>query len=510
MTDTAPTPTPAQPTPAQTAALVTAARGGDEAAFTRLVDNHKEAVFAIAMGRLGDFDAARDVAQESFVRAFVGLGGLQEPERFSGWLRTIVENRCRSWIDRRQRQPPREVFDSTAPHLAAPDSPDRDLERAERRRVVRDAIERLAPDTRETVVLHYLEGVSTPQLATLLGISEPAVRQRLRRGREQMRNEVTHMIDETLREESPGDEFTSEVEALLVRSRGQFGKIHYRDAVADLERAIHLQPADPALAMLLADAYTFARSPQDLAEHPRDAERAIAILDEAQAAAAVESDRLVLRLKMASLQATLAFSDESGGNMLAVLQQNRELLTQAAGTPVEPIAQMELARRSIFSGQPDAAVSLYGKLDAVTGWNSLVLSETGLAHAAGGDEKRAIKSFERAITSTTAETMEALNAAFRQALGERYWSFWTAVETLEIRQCQNHAWLAGLRTRRGDAERGRAHLRSAIEFLNSDQMSHMRSILAPEMVNRFDQMFPELGDAPELIELRNELQQNDE
>jgi hypothetical protein len=38
----------------------------------------------------------------------------------------------------------------------------------------------------------------------------------------------------------------------------------------------------------------------------------------------------------------------------------------------------------------------------------------------------------------------------------------------------------------------------------------MRSILAPEMVNRFDQMFPELGDAPELIELRNELQQNDE
>lgn len=488
----------------QTAALVTAARGGDERAFTRLVDRHKDATFAIAMARTGDLDAARDIAQESFVRAYVSLGRLHEPERFSGWLRTIVENRCRTWIDRRQRQPPREPFDSTAPHLAASDDPGRDLERAERRRVVRDAIERLAPDTRETVVLHYLEGVSTPQLATLLGISEPAVRQRLRRGREQMRDEVSHMIDETLKEESPGDAFTAEIEALLVRSRARFGTIHYRDAVTDLERAAELQPSDPTLAMLLADAYTFARSPQDLAENPRDAERAIAILEEAIEATATEEDGLVLQLKATSLRASLALGDQTGASMLQVLQESRALLKAAKGTSLEPISQMELARRCIFSGQPAEAIKLYERLGQDVRWQSLVLSETGLAHAASGDERVAIKAFEKAIASTTRPTMDALNEAYRSALGERYWSFWATVETLAVRQCQNHAWLAGLRARRGDLERGRAHLRSAIEFLNDEGMAAMRAALAPEMVLRFDQMFPELHDVPELVDLRNE------
>jgi len=488
----------------QTAALAVAAQGGNEAAFTQLVDRHKDAVFAIAMARTGDFDVARDIAQEAFVRAYVGLGGLHEPERFSGWVRTIVENRCRTWVDRRQRQPPRESFDSTAHHLASSDAPDRDLERAERRRVVRDAIERLAPDTRETVVLHYLEGVSTPQLATLLGISEPAVRQRLRRGREQMRDEVSHMIDETLREESPDDAFTAEIEKLLTRSRARFGTIHYRDAVTDLERVAELQPAEPAVAMLLADAYTFARSPQDLAENPRDAERAVAILEDAIETTSEANDRHVLQLKAASLRASLALGDETGASMLQVVTQTRDLLKQVDGTSLEPIGLMELARRCIFSGQPAEAQKLYERLGKDDRWQSLVLSEMGLVCAASGDERGATRTFETAIASTTPQSMAALNEAYRDALGERYWSFWATVETLAVRQCQNHAWLAGLRARGGDLERARAHLRLAIEWLDNEEMAAMRAVLAPEMVLRFDQMFPELSDAPELVALREE------
>jgi RNA polymerase sigma factor (sigma-70 family) len=429
----------------QTADLVTAALDGDEASFTCLVNSHKEAIFAIAMSRTGDFGAARDIAQEVFVRAYFSLGRLQEPGRFSGWLRTIAENRCRTWTDRRQRQPPQEVFDSTAPHLAGDEAPDRDLERAERRKVVLEAIERLAPDTRETVLLHYLEDVPTPQLATLLGISEPAVRQRLHRGREQIRDEVTHMIDETLRDEMPGDDFTAEVEALLARSRSRFGGVRYRDAVTDLERASELQPGDAMMALLLADAYTFTRSPQELAEYPRDAERAVATLDEAIVVAKDGSDRLVLQLKLASVNSTLAFADQSGSKMREVLKTNRALLAEAKETPLEPIALMELARRCMFAGQPDEALKLYKRLGRSEGWDSLVLSESGVAHAAAGNERGAVKMFEKAIATTTSKTMEALNDAYRAALGQDYWSFWASVETLAVRQCQNHSWLAGLR-----------------------------------------------------------------
>ena len=487
-----------------TAALVAAALRGDQASFTRLVDNHKDAVFAIAIGRTGDFEAARDIAQEAFLRAYLGLGRLRDPALFSGWLRTIVENRCRTWMDRRQRQPPREVFDSTCPHLAGNDAPDRDLERAERRQVVLAAIERLAPDTRETIVLHYLEGVSTPKLAVQLGISEPAVRQRLHRGREQIRDEVTHMIDETLHEESPGDAFAAEIEQLLARSRVRFGGVRYRDAVTDLERAAELDPGDPTMVLLLADAYTFARSPEELTEHPRDAERALKILDDAIAKAGDGNDGLVLRLKRASVRSTLAFADETGAQMLEVLAENRSLLSEAGGTSLEPIALMELARRCMFAGEPAEALRSYARLGEVPGWDSLVQSETGVAHAAAGDLIRGIETFEKAIASTTAKTMEALNSAYRVALGEAYWSFWTSVETLEVRQCQNHAWLAGLRTQSGDAERGRVHLRRAIELLDSEKIAPMRPVLAPELVRRFDQLFPELSGTPELQVLRDE------
>ena len=285
--------------------LVKAALKGDEDSFTRLVDDHKDVVFSIAMARTGDFDAARDIAQEVFVRAYIGLRRLQDPARFSGWLRAITENRCRTWLDRRRQEPPCEVLDSNAPHLAGGELPDMDLERAERRKVVLNALERLAPDTRETLVLHYFEDVPTPQLATLLGISEPAVRQRLHRGREQLRDEVIHMIDQTLRDESPDDAFTAEVEKLLTRTRTRFAGVHFRDAVTDLERVTELRNDDPPTAMLLADAYTFARSPEELLEHPRDADRALNILDEA-IAQAEDPDLLVLRLKRASVRTILA------------------------------------------------------------------------------------------------------------------------------------------------------------------------------------------------------------
>ena len=46
-------------------------------------------------------------------------------------------------------------------------------------------------------------------------------------------------------------------------------------------------------------------------------------------------------------------------------------------------------------------------------------------------------------------------------------------------------------------------MRSAIELLDSEEMGGMREVLAPEMIRRFDQMFPELSGAPELTALRN-------
>jgi len=70
--------------------------GGSEA-FAPIVERYADAVFGIALARLGDFHDAQDVAQQAFVEAFERLDGLRDPARLGGWLRSIATHRA---IDR--------------------------------------------------------------------------------------------------------------------------------------------------------------------------------------------------------------------------------------------------------------------------------------------------------------------------------------------------------------------------------------------------------------------------
>ncbi len=71
-------------------ALVAGARRGDQSAFGLLIQHYQKAICAIARGRLGDLEAAYDVAWEVFLVSFEGLHGLRSPSKFSPWLRRIT------------------------------------------------------------------------------------------------------------------------------------------------------------------------------------------------------------------------------------------------------------------------------------------------------------------------------------------------------------------------------------------------------------------------------------
>ena len=68
---------------------VEAAQAGDERAFEALFRAHRDSIFSIAMHYLRDRDAAEDVTQDAFVRAWDQLPKLREPAAFGGWLRTV-------------------------------------------------------------------------------------------------------------------------------------------------------------------------------------------------------------------------------------------------------------------------------------------------------------------------------------------------------------------------------------------------------------------------------------
>jgi RNA polymerase sigma factor (sigma-70 family) len=76
-------------------ALVIAAQAGDRAAYAALIARYRETVFAYAFARLRDREEAEDVAQETFVRAYLGLGRLRRPETWEAWMVRIARNRLK-------------------------------------------------------------------------------------------------------------------------------------------------------------------------------------------------------------------------------------------------------------------------------------------------------------------------------------------------------------------------------------------------------------------------------
>ena len=103
--------------------------------------------------------------------------------------------------------------------------------------------------------------------------------------------------------------------------------------------------------------------------------------------------------------------------------------------------------------------------------------------------------------------MASLQEVSRQLLGEAYWSFWSTVDSTPVRQCQNHAWLAGLRAQGGDGAKARPHVQEAVRCLNSDEVGPARAVLRREFVRRMEEMFPELADEPAVRALRQEIEE---
>ena len=91
--------------------LVRLARDGDPVAFRLLVERHQPMVRARAAGLCANANDVDDIMQEAFLRAFIALDRLREPDRFAGWLAGIVLNVCRGL---RRRAPVTLLPDSRA------------------------------------------------------------------------------------------------------------------------------------------------------------------------------------------------------------------------------------------------------------------------------------------------------------------------------------------------------------------------------------------------------------
>lgn len=169
---------------------------GDAGEFEKVVVRESGRLFSVIRRIVREDDEARSVMQETFLQAWQRLDTFRRESRFTTWLYAIGINLARASVRKSSRlsalsdteferlQP---AFDGD--HLVPTEwNPARMAETAERRRIVRDAIDRLPEDYRIIITLRDIEELPTAEAAGILAISDGAARVRLHRARQALRS----------------------------------------------------------------------------------------------------------------------------------------------------------------------------------------------------------------------------------------------------------------------------------------------------------------------------------
>jgi RNA polymerase sigma factor (sigma-70 family) len=173
--------------------------GADERAerlrFERTVLPHLDAAYNLARWLLANDHDAEDLVQDSYLRAYKFFGSFrgQEPR---AWLLAIVRNTCFTWLERKGAHGSAHSFDENVHGIdPARDEPAQALIEAADRELVGRAIESLAPEYREVIVLREIEGLAYKEVATVVGIPLGTVMSRLSRGRKLLQNYLGEQVN---------------------------------------------------------------------------------------------------------------------------------------------------------------------------------------------------------------------------------------------------------------------------------------------------------------------------
>lgn len=167
--------------------LIGRAKAGDNEAFGELVRRYEHEVYTLALRLMSDREQAADVSQEALVRAWRALPRFRGEARFSTWLHRIVVNVAHTQRQRAAKRDAGHFDDRGNDPIDAGLSPEAAGESTDLRPRLLEALGRLKPETRAVVVLKDVYDWSHHDIAQHLGITVPAAKVRLHRGRKQLR-----------------------------------------------------------------------------------------------------------------------------------------------------------------------------------------------------------------------------------------------------------------------------------------------------------------------------------
>jgi len=180
--------------------LVARSRTGDMDSFNQLILRWERPIYALAYRVIGQEEDARDVAQETFLRAFRALPGFKGQAKFSSWIYRIALNLCRDWIRRKRRTPVSQMpedldLSELAAERGASESVEDLVARRELSAVVEEVMALLPEEQRTAVILKEYHGMTFQEIADLQGCPLSTVKTRLYQGLSVLRK---HLKDRRL------------------------------------------------------------------------------------------------------------------------------------------------------------------------------------------------------------------------------------------------------------------------------------------------------------------------
>jgi RNA polymerase sigma factor CnrH len=174
--------------------LVALAIGRHDRAFREIMRRHRDPLYRMVRGHMGDADEALDVVQEVFATAHRHLRRFDQSRALRPWLTRIAINRSRDWHRRRRLRRLFGLGMGAVPETISDDAPGQDQAESARAELDRAwaAIARLPEILRETLLLRTVEGLSQAEAAEVLGVTGKTIETRLHRAREKLKTELGH------------------------------------------------------------------------------------------------------------------------------------------------------------------------------------------------------------------------------------------------------------------------------------------------------------------------------
>jgi RNA polymerase sigma-70 factor (ECF subfamily) len=173
-------------------ALIERARGGDASAIRALYDTHVDRIYRLTYRLTGVEYLAREVTQDTFVRAFASIGGFRGDSAFGTWLHTIAVSLSLNEIKRHKRERARNapLEDGIALAESAPHSDPLLREK------LMEAVNDLPEGCRTVFMMHDAEGYTHQEIAAALGVTEGTSKAQLARARGKLRVALAQFAEE--------------------------------------------------------------------------------------------------------------------------------------------------------------------------------------------------------------------------------------------------------------------------------------------------------------------------